>query len=110
MLLFAISLRPNEIHLHLSGIPVNAPYHEYPDGHLPEVMVGTRASLETILRKLVKESDACRNIQFLHGTVTGIVPSKTKKNRLEGVQVRMDGQKETQFLAGELFVGNIHLN
>ena len=88
----------------MSGIPLNAPHHEY-GGHLPDVLVATRASLETLLRKLVRESEACQNVHFLNGTVTGIVPSSTSPNRLEGVQVRLDGQKESQLMAGELFLG-----
>ena len=104
-LLTSNRFRPHDLHAFTSGIPLYAPYYDYPAGQLPEFMVATRASLETILRKLIRESDACRNVHFVNGTVTGVVPSSTKSNRLEGVQVRLDGHKEVEVMPAELVVG-----
>ena len=54
----------------------------------------------------MKESDACDNVRFVHGITTGIVASSTNPSKLEGVQVRMDGQKDAELLTGELFIGD----
>ena len=94
----------------MSGVPLNTPYDEYPGGRVPDVIVATRASVETLLRRLVRESPACRNVHFVNGTVTGVAPSSTVPDRLEGVQVRLDGQKESQLMTGELFVGTSHIS
>ena len=93
----------------MGGVPLNTPYHEYPEGRVPDVIVATRASIETLLRRLVRESDACRNVRFVNGTVTGAAPSYTKSGRLEGVQVRLDGQKESHLMTGELFIGTFYI-
>ena len=99
------------MHVLLGGIPIHTPVWDYgatassPAGALPDVIVASRPALETLLRKLVRESPDCSNIEFLTGIVTGAVPSKATPNRLEGVQVRLEGQKESQIIIGELIVG-----
>ena len=94
------SIVPAELHIVLSGIPIQSP-----EGKLPELTVAARASLETLLRKLVATSDSCKNVEFITGTVTGAIPSSTNPNRLEGVQVRMEAPAEPRVVSGELFVG-----
>ena len=73
------------------------------------MIVASRASFETLLRRLVRESEACHDVHFVNGTVTGAVPCPTTSDRLTGVQVRLEGQNESQLMSGELFVGTSSL-
>ena len=99
------SVVPTDMHTTLGGVPIFPPFAEYEGRKLPEVLNASRASLETLLRTLVRKSEACKNVEFVTGTVTAVIPASDAPKRLSGVQVRMEGHSEPTVISAELVAG-----
>ena len=81
------------------------PYEDFPEGECPPVYVGSRESLEAILRRSVRQPKY--GVQWLSGTVTGLHLSDTKTNELKSVTVRLekDGGSEIRTIDATLVLG-----
>lgn len=88
--------------LYASGVPKITPtnFPHYSGGVFPLVMNISRPAFETSLRYLVLES--CKNVQYFHGTVTGLLYDDTL-NRISGVSVKLPSGKTIE-MEGTLVV------
>ena len=81
---------------------------EPPDDSCPPMYVGSRESLEAILRRLIRQPEY--RVRWLAGTVTGLQLSSSMGNEIEAVTVRLEGSSnEVQTIHAALVLGILHL-
>lgn len=82
---------PADGQLHYSGVSLPSPWHDYPQGRLPDTLVMRRCNAQTALQGLLIKHPTAANITMLAATVRSFqaVPDMTS---LQSVTVRkLDG-------------------
>ncbi|KAJ3720104.1 hypothetical protein C8R42DRAFT_643378 [Lentinula raphanica] len=82
-----IDVLPADRGMNMAGTPIPPPLRKY-GGELPKTLRCSRASLETLLRRLVLGRSSYPNIQQMVGTVIGVLPDSNDLSRISHVKVR----------------------
>ncbi|KAJ3771904.1 hypothetical protein FB446DRAFT_789192 [Lentinula raphanica] len=82
-----IDVLPADRGMNMAGTPIPPPLRKY-GGELPKTLRCSRASLETLLRRLVLGRSSYPNIQQMVGTVIGVLPDSNDLSRIGHVKVR----------------------
>ena len=80
---------------------MQSPWQEY-NGNLPTNVFVSRRTYETVLRRLVRRH--CPNIEWVVGSVTGVVPDPHNKSRISSATVKIADSTEIK-LDCELMIG-----
>ncbi|EGN92006.1 hypothetical protein SERLA73DRAFT_191747 [Serpula lacrymans var. lacrymans S7.3] len=82
-----IRIAASDLKMCISGRFPGVPYDEYPDG-LPETCFTSRQGLETLIRRLVKDTTKYPNIDYIVGSVSEYHPAAGNSTVLGGITVR----------------------
>ncbi|KAJ7643430.1 hypothetical protein DFH06DRAFT_1301329 [Mycena polygramma] len=88
-------LRPADLQLHYSGVLIPAPYHEYPEGKLPETLVMRRPTTQRVLERLFFQHPTSAKTTLLRGTVRSINPSVDRASTATVTVRQIDGTSVT---------------
>ncbi|KAF8529996.1 hypothetical protein JB92DRAFT_2859327 [Gautieria morchelliformis] len=83
--------------LHVAGVPIEAPWHQYTANNFPTITSLTRAGLETFIRRLVLAT--CPNVKYVPGAVIALVRSESSADAIDSVRVRSREGEESNILA-----------
>jgi hypothetical protein len=82
---------PADLGIHYSGVPVLAPYQDYPADRFPDTLIVRRSIGQKVLQRLLTQHSTSSKLVRIAGTVRGVRASKNKTS-IDSVTVRqLDG-------------------
>ncbi|KAJ7836377.1 hypothetical protein B0H14DRAFT_2589748 [Mycena olivaceomarginata] len=82
---------PADLGIHYSGVPVLAPYQDYPADRFPDTLIVRRSIGQKVLQRLLTQHSTSSKLVRIAGTVRGVHASKNKTS-IDSVTVRqLDG-------------------
>ena len=92
-----------EYNLRRSGVSLETPTYDYPDGKYPECIFMTRESFELALRNLVTTHSS--RLRWVTGTVTGLKAHEGDINKVQAAIVRDENSGHEHKLEADLIIG-----
>jgi hypothetical protein len=82
---------PADLGIHYSGVPVLAPYQDYPVDQFPDTLIVRRSIGQKVLHRLLTQHSTSSKLTRIAGTVRGVCASKDRAS-IDSVTVRqLDG-------------------